>query len=112
MADKRRDVHDSGDADDASQLRVSAVPAASVPIERVLAHLAEQPAPDDLLAACAEPTWEDVRSVMRRSGERTGEVTGDAGVGGAAPRFVTPQEFYTESMQRADVRDLLRRLTG
>ena len=112
MADKRRDVRDSGDAEGARQLWVSAVPAVSVPIERVLAHLADQPAPGDLLAACAEPTWEDVRSVMGTSGEQVGDATGDAGIGAAAPGFVTPQAFYTESTQRADVRDLLRRLTG
>ena len=77
---------------------------------RVLAHLAEQPAPRDVLPAVSEPTWEDVQAVLAPAGDGASDRSGEAAGAPVASAFVTPQAFYAEIMQRPDVRRLLRAL--
>jgi hypothetical protein len=107
MVDEQRDGPDPSATD---LNRMPAARGAHTDTERVLAHLVEQPAPRDVLAALPEPTWEDIRTVMAPSDAEGPDVPRETRTQTCAPAFVRPQEFYTEAMRRADVREILRRL--
>ena len=81
-----------------------------VAMERVLAHLAEQPVAADLFVDLPEPTWDDVRAAMASPSEPTDALPSGADSAPGEPSFVTPQEFYAEMTQRPDIRKILRAL--
>ena len=77
---------------------------------RVLAHLADQPAPRDLIPVASAPTWEGVQAVLSQVSERADDGSGAAAGTPGTSAFVTPQAFYAEAMRRPDIRRLLRAL--
>jgi hypothetical protein len=71
-----------------------------VPVERVLARLADNPDVADLLRAFPELSREDVQSVLAYA---------HAKVAGS-PAVERPQAFYREATRREDVRRILAAL--
>lgn len=87
-----------------------------IPVDRVLAHLANNPALEDLFAAFPELTIDDVKAVLAyaqdlvesshdRPAARDGE---ERSTSNARPK--SPQDFYKRLTQRADIREILTQL--
>ena len=110
MADERSTDHDPVGADSDHPTERSAAQGAGVPMERILAHLAEQPSSHDALATVAEPTWNDVRTVMASAGKVVGDVPSGSDIEPGVPTFFTPQEFYAEVIRHPDVHRILEAL--
>jgi len=68
-----------------------------VPVEDVLARLAQNPDLAELLRAYPELTRDDVRAVLSYAHEKVA----------GAPAFVSPMRFYREMTRRDDVRRIL-----
>jgi hypothetical protein len=69
-------------------------------VEQVIRRLADNPDLDELFGAFPELSREDVQAVLAYAHAKVVE----------APRPQSPQEFYREATQRADIRTILTEL--
>lgn len=80
-----------------------------IPVERVLAHLADSPDFDDLFSAFPELTRDDVRAVLAYAQKRVAQPE-EVGRTPPQPQLLSPEAFYRQLTRRADVREILTRL--
>lgn len=80
-----------------------------IPVERVLAHLADNPDLDDLFSAFPELTRDDLRAVLAYAQDRVAEPRQN-GERASQPPLVSPDAFYKQLTSRADIREILTRL--
>lgn len=78
----------------------------NIPVELVLARLAADLDVDELVRDYPELTRDDVRAVLAYAYDRIQAEDSPAD----PSRIVSPQQFYAEITQRADVSELMRRL--
>src|SRR5689334_20694729 len=80
-----------------------------ITVERVLAHLADNPDLGDVLSAFPELTRDDIRAVLAYAQERDAE-SRQNGERASRPSLVSPEAFYQQLTSRADIREILTRL--
>ena len=78
----------------------------SIPVELVLARLAADLDVDELVRDYPELTRDDVRAVLAYAHDR---IQAEDSLADPS-HIVSPQQFYAEITQRADVSELMRRL--
>ena len=109
MTDTSRNESEPGKTN-LTETEASAVRPAEVDVGRIVAHLAEQPGRDVVLAGLPDPTWDDVRASLAPPDERADAAPGETVDAPVPAAFVTPQAFYAEAMGRPDIRRILEAL--
>jgi uncharacterized protein (DUF433 family) len=109
MAQEKLDYKDRITIDPRVMVGKPVVRGTRIPVERVLARLADNPNPDDLLIAFPELTRDDVRAVLAYAENRVAE-PGQDGERTTPSSLVSPEAFYKQLTSRADIREILTRL--
>src|SRR5919199_4665179 len=109
MAQEKLDNSDRITIDPDVRLGKPVVRGTGIPVERILAHLADNPDLDDLFSAFPELTRDDVRAVLAYAQDRDFEPRQD-GERASRPTIVSPEVFYQQLASRVDIREILMRL--
>ena len=109
MAQEKLDYMDRITTDPLVMVGKPVVRGTRIPVERVLAHLADNPDLDDLFSAFPELTRDDVRAVLAYAQDRVSEAQQD-GERASQPAPVSPEAFYEQLTSRSDIREILTRL--
>ena len=109
MAQEKLDYMDRITTDPKVMVGKPVVRGTRIPVERVLARLADNPDLDDLLSAFPELTREDVRAVLAYAQDRVAEPRQDDEHASQAS-IISPEAFYQQLTSRADIREILTRL--
>src|SRR5438552_2363542 len=109
MAQEKLDYRDRIATDPRVMLGKPVVRGTRIPVERVLAHLADIPDLDELFSSFPELTRDDVRAVLAYAQDRVSSAQPNSEPA-LQPSLVSPEAFYGQLTSRADIREILTRL--
>ena len=108
MADKALDKPDRITTSRKDTVGEPAVKDTTILVERLLAHLATNPDPDDLLNAFPDLTRDDVMAVLADAQQQVLEQQ-QVGERASQAWLVSPEAFYRQLTSRSDIRKILTR---